>query len=99
MLVPCRMLYDQQDMYFGSDFHYCVDERNGYLCPIDIAEDRHTFRIGDGNKELQGLEGAERDEKLRKLKLDFEAKYAFYIGDSLKKFQDRKAVVAPYHFG
>jgi hypothetical protein len=45
------------------------------------------------------LEGAERDEKLRKLKLDFEAKYAFYIGHSLIKFQDRKAVVAPYHFG
>ena len=30
---------------------------------------------------------------------DFEAKYAFYIGNSLIKFQDRKALVAPYHFG
>jgi hypothetical protein len=45
------------------------------------------------------LEGAEWDEKLQKLKLDFEAKYTFYIGDSLKKFQDKKVVVVPYHFG
>jgi len=93
------MLYDQQDLYFGSDFNYCVEERNGYLYKIDIAKDRHTFRIGNASREVQGLEGAERDEKLQKLKLDFEAKYAFYIGCSLIKFQDRKAVVAPYHFG
>ena len=98
MFVACRMLYDQQDLYVGLDFNYCVEERNSYLFPIDIAEDRHTFRIGNDSKEVQGLEGAERDEN-RKLKLDFEAKYAFYIGHSLIKFQDRKAVVAPYHFG
>jgi len=89
------MLYDQQDLYFGSDFNYCVEERNGYLCPIDIAENQHTFRIRNASIEVHGLEGAERYEKLRKLKLDFEAKYAFYIGHSLIKFQDRKAVVAP----
>ena len=93
------MLYDQQDLYFGSDFNYCVEERNGYLCPIDIAKNWHTFQIRNANTEVQGLEGAERDEKLRKLKLDFEAKYTFYIGHSLIKFQDRKAVVAPYYFG
>ena len=72
---------------------------NPYLCLIDIAENRHTFRIGNDSTEVQGMEGAERDEKLQKLKLEFEAKYAFYIGNSLIKFQDRKAVVAPYHFG
>ena len=93
------MLYDQQDLYFGSDLNYCAEERNAYLYPIDIAEDRHTFQIGNDSREVQGLEGAERDEKLRKLKLDFDAKYAFYIGNSLIKFQDRKALVAPYHFG
>jgi len=65
------MLYDQQDLYFGSDFNYFVEERNGYLCPIDIAENQHTFRIGNASTEVQGLEGAERDEKLRKLKHDF----------------------------
>jgi len=59
MLVPCRMLYDQQDLYFGSDYNYCVEERNGYLCPIDIAEDRHTFQIWNASIELKGLEGAE----------------------------------------
>ena len=80
------MLYDQQDLYFGSDFNYYVEERNDYLFPIDIAEDRHTFWIGNANTELKGLESAEWDEKLRKLKLDFEAKYAFYIGHSLIKF-------------
>jgi len=58
------MLYDQQDLYFGLDFNYCVKERNDYLCPIDIAEDWHTFRIGDDTTELKGLEGAEQDEKL-----------------------------------
>ena len=58
------MLYDQQDLYFGLDFNYCVEERNGYVCPIDIAKDRHTFRIRNANIELKGLEGAERDEKL-----------------------------------
>jgi hypothetical protein len=58
------MLYDQQDLYVGLDFNYCVEERNSYLFPIDIAEDRHTFRIGDGSIELKGLEGAEWDEKL-----------------------------------
>jgi len=58
------MLYDQQDLYFGLDFNYCVKERNGYLCPIDIAEDRQTFRIGNASTEVQGLEGAEQDEKL-----------------------------------
>ena len=93
------MLYDQQHLYFGSDFNYCVEERNGHLCPIDIAKDRHTFQIKNVSTEVKGLEGAERDEKLQKLKLDFEAKYAFYIRHSLIKFQDRKAVVAPYHFG
>jgi hypothetical protein len=81
------------------DFNYCVEKRNGYLCPIDIAKYQHTFRIGDGSIELKGLECVERDEKLRKLKLDFEAKYAFYIGYSLIKIHDRKAVVAPYLFG
>ena len=64
MLLSCRMLYDQQDLYFGSDFNYFVEERNGYLCPIDIAKYQHTFRIGDGSIELKGLEGAEWDEKL-----------------------------------
>jgi len=53
------MLYDQQDLYFGSDFNYYVKERNDYLCPIDIAENRHTFRIGNASTEVQGLEGAE----------------------------------------
>jgi len=86
-------------LYFDSDFNYCVEERNGYLCPIDIAENRHTIRIGNASIEVQGLEGVERVEKLQKFILDLEAKYAFYIGHSLIKFQDRKAVVAPYHFG
>jgi len=58
------MLYDQQDLYFGSDFNYCVKERNAYLCPIDIAENRHTFWIRNDNTEVQGFAGAERDEKL-----------------------------------
>ena len=62
------------------------EERNAYLCPIDIAEDRQPFRIGNDNTEVQGLEGAEWDEKLQKLKLDFDAKYAFYIAHSLIKF-------------
>jgi hypothetical protein len=92
------MLYDQQELYFGPNFDYCADERNGYLCPIDICEDQHTFRIGDDNDELEGLEGEERVEKIRKLKLDFESKYTFYIGNALKMYQYRKAVVAPYHF-
>jgi len=93
------MLYDQQELYYGLDFNYCANERIGYLNPIDICEERHTFRIRDDNIELLGLEGEERVKKIAKFKMEFEAKYAFYIRMALLKYQNRESVVVPYNFG
>ena len=81
------------------DFNYCANERVAYLNPMNICQERHIFRIGENSKELEGLEGEERDKKSRDLKLQFESKYSFYIAMALLKFQDRESVVTPYNFG
>ena len=93
------MQYDQQELYYGSDPHYCANERVVYLNPMNICEELHTFRIGKNNEELEGLEGEEREKKIADMKKQFDAKYAFYIGNAMIQFQDRESVVAPYNFG
>ena len=97
--VPCRMLFDEQEQAYGPDLDYCAEERIAYLNPIDICEERHTFRIGEDNDELRGLVGEARDARKKRLKFKFESKYAFYIAKCMNKYQDRKSIVAPYNFG
>ena len=93
------MLYDQQEMYYGSDMNFDASERVFYLNPMMICEERHKFRIEPYAAELEGLEGQERDKKIHDLQLDFESKYSFYIAITLLKYQDRKSIMAPYNFG
>ena len=99
MHVSCRMLYEQQELYYSPNINYEANERVAYLNPIDICQEWHTFIIRNDNEELLGLEGEECAAKIKPLKLKFESEYAFYIGQSLKTYQDRELVVLQYHFG
>ena len=80
MHVPYRMLYEQQEIYYGLYFNYCANERVGHLNPTLICQERHTFRVGKDNEELLSLEDEDWGNKIKKLRLEFESKYAFYIG-------------------
>ena len=93
------MLYDQQEMFYGPNLDCYANERVAYLNPINICQERHTFRIGEHNRLLEGLEGEVRDKKIHDLKLEFESKYSFYIAMALLRFQDRESIMAPYNFG
>jgi hypothetical protein len=66
---------------------------------MKICEEQHTFRIGDGHKDLQGLQGEERENKIAELTKEFEARYALYVGHTMLQFQHWESIVAPYNFG
>ena len=94
------MLFDEQEQAYGPDLDYCAEERIAYLNPMDICEERHTFRIGKNCDDLRGFIGEEaRAAQKKKLKFQFESKYAFYIAKCMAKYQNRKSIVAPYNFG
>jgi hypothetical protein len=92
------MQHDQQEILYGTNPNASASKRVGYLNPINICEDNHTFRIGKGNEALQGLTDEEIEVRIQDLKKDFEARYATYIGHAMLQFQDRESIVAPYNF-
>jgi hypothetical protein len=96
--VTCRMQHDQQEILYGTKPGASAGKRIGYLNPILISEENHTFRIGKDNEELKGKTNEEVEERINTMKKDFEARYATYIGNAMLKFQDREGIMAPYNF-
>jgi hypothetical protein len=92
------MQHDQQEILYGTNPNASASKRVGYLNPIKICEDNHSFRIGKGNEALQGLTDEEIEVRIQDLKKDFEARYTTYIGHTMLQFQDRESIVAPYNF-
>jgi hypothetical protein len=66
---------------------------------MKICEEQHTFRIGDLHKDLQGLQGEERKNKIADRTKEFKARYALYLRHAMLQFQHWKSIVAPYNFG
>jgi hypothetical protein len=96
--VTCRMQHDQQEILYSTKPDANVGKRIGYLNPILICEESHTFRIGKDNKELKGKTDEEVEHRINTMKKDFEARCATYIANAMLKFQDREAIMAPYNF-
>jgi hypothetical protein len=91
--------YDQQEMRYGPNSNSNASQRVGYLNPIKIYEEQHTFRIGDLHEDLQCLQGEEREKKIMDRTKEFEARYVFYLGHAMLQFQHWESIVAPYNFG
>jgi hypothetical protein len=97
--VTCRTQHDQQEILDGTKpASVSADKRIGYLNPILIFEESHTFRIGKDNEGLKGKTDEEVEEHINTMKKDFEARYITYIRNAMLKFQDREAIMAPYNF-
>jgi hypothetical protein len=47
------MQYDQQEMRYGPNPNSNASQSVGYLNPMKICEEQHTFRIGDDHEDLQ----------------------------------------------
>jgi hypothetical protein len=47
------MQHDQQEILYGTNPGASAGKRIGYLNPILISEESHTFRIGKDNEELK----------------------------------------------
>jgi hypothetical protein len=92
------MQHDQQEILYSTKPDANVGKRIGYLNPILICEESHTFRIGKDNKELKGKTDEEVEHRINTMKKDFEARCATYIANAMLKFQDREAIMAPYNF-
>jgi predicted Zn-dependent protease len=92
------MQHDQQEILYGTNPNASASKRVGYLNPIKICENSHTFRIEKDNEALQGLTDEEIEVRIQDLKKDFEATYATYIEHAMLQFQDRESIVAPYNF-
>jgi hypothetical protein len=73
--VPCRMQHDQQEILYDTNPNASVGKRVGYLNPIHICEQNHTFRIGKDNKELQENTNEEVENLLHNMKKDFQERY------------------------
>jgi hypothetical protein len=92
------MQHDQQEILYGTKPGASARKRIGYLNPILISKESHTFRIDKDNEELKGKMDEEVEQRINTMKKDFEARYATYIGITMLKFQDREAIMAPYNF-
>jgi hypothetical protein len=92
------MQHDQQEILYGTKPGASAGKRIGYLNPILISKESHTFRIGKDNEELKGKTDEEVEERINTMKKDFEARYTTYIGNAMLKFQDMEAIMAPYTF-
>ena len=92
------MQHDQQEILYGTKPDANAGKRIGYLNPILICEESHTFRIGKDNEVLKGKTDEEVEKRIKEMKKDFEARYATYIGHAMLQFQDREAIMAPYNF-
>jgi hypothetical protein len=74
------MQHDQQEILYGTNRNASVGKRVGYLNPILISVESHTFRIEKYNEELKGKTDEEVEKLTRNMKKDFETRYATYIG-------------------
>jgi hypothetical protein len=92
------MQHDQQEILYGIKPDANAGKRIGYLNPILICKESHTFRIGKDNEELKGKTNEEVEHRINTVKKDFEARYATYIANAMLKFQDKEAIMAPYNF-
>jgi hypothetical protein len=88
--VTCRMQHDQQEILYGTKPGASVGKRIGYLNPILIYEESHTFRIGKDNEDLKGKMDEEIEESINTMKKDFEARYATYIEMQCLNFKTGK---------
>jgi hypothetical protein len=95
--VTCRMQHDQHEILYGTKPGTSAGKRIGYLNPILICEESHTFRIEKDNEELKGKTDEEVEERLKTMK-EFETRFSTYIANTMLKFQDREAIMAPYNF-
>jgi hypothetical protein len=80
------MQHDQQEILYSTKPSASAGKRIGYLNPILISEESHTFRIGKDNKELMGKMDEEVEDRINTMNKDFEARYATYIGNAMLKF-------------
>jgi hypothetical protein len=62
------MQHDQKEIFYSTKPNASVGKRVGYLNPIQISEESHTFRIGKDNEELKGKTDEEVEERIKKLK-------------------------------
>ena len=92
------MQHDQQEILYGTKPIASASKRVGYLNPILISEESHTFRIVKDYDEIRGKTDEEVEKRIKDMKKDFEARYATYIGHAMLQFQDREAIMAPYNF-
>jgi hypothetical protein len=74
------MQYDQHEIRYGLDPLSNVGKRVGYLNPMKICEDEHTFKIGPDNDELKGMTPKEAHQHIEEIRKDFEARYPIYLG-------------------
>jgi hypothetical protein len=88
------MQHDQQEILYGTKLDASAGKRNGYLNPILISEESHTFRIRKDNEELKGKTDKEVEERLKVMKKDFDARFATYIANTMLQLQDREAIMA-----
>jgi hypothetical protein len=77
------MQHDQQEILYGTNRNASVGKRVGYLNPILISVESHTFRIEKYNEELKGKTDEEVEKLTRNMKKDFETRYATYIGHTM----------------
>jgi hypothetical protein len=92
------MQHDQREILYGTNPDASAGKRVGYLNPIQISEQNHTFITGKDNEELKEKTDKEVEKHIQDMKKYFEARYATYIGHAMLQFQDREAIVASYNF-
>jgi hypothetical protein len=92
--VTCRMQHDQQEILYGTKPDASDGKRIGYLNPILLCEESHTFRIWKDDEELKGMTDEEVEEHLKTMKKEFETRFTTYIANAMLKFQDREVIMA-----
>jgi hypothetical protein len=84
------MQHDQQEILYDTKPDASAGKRIGYLNPILISKESHTFRIGKDKEELKGKIDEEVEERLKVMKKDLEARFTTNIGNTM--------LMAPYNF-
>jgi hypothetical protein len=92
------MQHDQHEILYGTKPGASAGKRIGYLNPILICEESHTFKIGKDNEQLKGKTDEEVEERLKIMKKEIETSFTTYIANTMIQFQYREAIMAPYNF-
>jgi hypothetical protein len=64
------MQHDQQEIMYGTKPDANAGKRIGYLNPILICEESHTFRISKDNEELKGKTDEKVEHRINTMKQD-----------------------------